>query len=171
MSARIVRTVVLLALTLALVGCSSSSGIKIDAPSTPTPSVGPTPAPMGTRARSGDWSIVINRSRRMGTVSGVSAGKGNQMLVLDFEIHNGSTLSGDVNLTSFVLNDEARAEIRSVRLPSSHFVSNNPIAVPGGTTRRFTIVYRISKGGGPFVWRFWPSVQSAQPKPAVLAVR
>ena len=174
MSARIVRIALLVTLVLVLAGCSQSgTGIKIDTPSSSQkePTVGPTPVSMGTRAWSGDWSVLVTRSRRKGTVAGVPAGKGNQLLVLDFEIHNGSTLNGDVSASSFALTDETRAEIGSVLVQDHKYVSNNPIAVSGGTKRLFTIVYRVPRNAGPFVWRFWPSVQGSQPEPAVLAVR
>ena len=177
MNARTARIAALLALTLVLVlalaGCSQSAAIKIDAPADggSASSVGPTPVSMGQRAWSGDWSMVVTRTQRKGTVDGVHAGKGNQLLVVHFDVMNGSTRNGDVNVASFALTDEANAEIAPVLLESHKYVSNNPIAVVAGTKQSFTIVYRVGKGSGPFVWRFWPSVQGSQPKPAVLVVR
>jgi hypothetical protein len=126
---------------------------------------------MGRTAWSGDWSIVVSRTQRKGSVGGVPAGNGKQLIVIDFDIRNGSTHNGDVNVSSFVLTDETKAQIGSVVLQGNRYLSNNPIAVVGGTKRSFSIVYRVQNGAGPFVWRFWPSIQGAQPQPAVLAVR
>ena len=163
----------LVALALVLAGCSANSTLTatVLGDGRPASKKPPTPVAMGQRAWSGNWAITIRSEKRTRSVRGAKAGKRSQLMLLHFEVGNGGTSGGHISVPSFALTDETGTELEAVLLPGSKYLSSDPVAVKAGTKRSFTIVYRIPKGGGPFVWRFWSSGQGPGSKSAVLAVR
>jgi hypothetical protein len=174
MSARVsARLVAALAVVLvALPGCSQSASISLSGDTTPsaTTEKSATPVAMGQQAWCGDWGILIDSAKRVRSIKGAPAGKGNRLLVIKFEARNGGTRDAGIAASDFTLSDETGATFTPLTFPGGSYLSNSAQTLGSGTKDSFAIVYRVPTTGGPFIWRFAGSGQGAA-KPAVLAVQ
>ena len=176
MSARARRRLVI-ALGVALValsGCTKSAAISLSGDATAqstTTAVSVMPVSMGQQAWCGDWGISVRSAKRVGTLRGTPAGTGNRLLVIKFDLRNGSTANAQCAASDFKLSDETDTQYTPLIFPGNGYISNGPSTVSAGTKGSFAIVYRVPSASGPFIWRFAGAGQSPQTKPAALAVR
>lgn len=168
-NARAVAIVMAAALTVALLGCSKAGVAPVLEDTRATEPDVPAPVAMGRQTWSGDWAIVVTRVQRKSALEEVTADKGNELLVVYVDIRNGGTDPGDVLASSFNLTDETGAELETVKVKSKEYLSDSPEVFKSGTKREVAVVYRVPKGGGPFIFRFWAPGRNAQA--AIVAIR
>ena len=169
MNARAVAVVMAVALTVALLGCSNSGVAPVLEDTRATEPDAPAAVAIGRQAWSGDWAIVVTRVQRKSTLEEATADNGNELLVVHVDIRNGGTDPGDVLASSFNLTDETGTELDTVKLKSKEYLSDRPEVFKSGTKREVAVVYRVPKGGGPFIFRFWAPGRNAPA--AIVAIR
>lgn len=169
MSVRVFSVAFAIAMVVLVGGCAKSGVAPPLVDNRATPAADPAPVAMGRQAWSGDWAIAVTGAKRKSSLDEVNAGKGNELLIVSLDIKNGGTNSGNLLASSLNLTDETGAEIEPVELESKKYLSEKPQALASGTRKTFTVVYRVPKGAGPFICRFWSPVESKPP--AIVVIR
>jgi hypothetical protein len=165
-----------LAVALVLLpGCSKSASVSLSgdaaAPSATSGAKSVTPVAMGQQAWCGDWGISVRSAKRVRTLRGAPAGKGNRLMIVEFDLRNGGTQDAEIAASDFTLSDETDTKYTPLTFPGGAYLSNAAQTVASGTKDTFAMVYRVPATGGPFIWRFAGSGQGTQAAPAVLAIQ
>jgi hypothetical protein len=120
----------------------------------------PAPAPMGTVATSGGWSITAKSTKRGETAGGMRATEGLELLVVTFELTNGGKKADKVGASCFVLADKGGTVYHPVPTTDPAFLFNEDKPVKAGATSEMRMAYAVPERVGPFTWTFTPPGQS-----------
>lgn len=126
-----------------------TGGQAADAPKTEA-------VPIGETAQAGDWTIKVTNVERAASAGGGSPSAGNELVVITFEMTNGTGEDQGIGPTSFRLVDNEGTEFTAAPTSDPTFIFNTQQPITDGETREILIAYDVKPAAGPFTWTFEP---------------
>lgn len=178
MRARIVTAVAVFALAAALAGCAAPKPAEPAAtpgaePAAPAekPAAKVAPVEIGAPVTVADWTLTAKEAERDDEAGGAKAESGKELLVITFDLKNGTATDQGTGPTYFSLTGPDGTTYDAVPTSGEEFIFNTPQPIKAGETRTIKIVYGVPSGAGPFQWMFTPFVEGGSPEPGVVNIK
>lgn len=185
MKVRLIWPLVLaLALVVALAGCSGSGttaekpaataeqpAAGEPAPTSEEPAAAAAPVAVGEPVTSGDWTLTAKEVERDDSAGGIDAPSGSEMLIIKFDLKNGTAADQGTGPVYFTLTDASGASMDPAQTSGEEFIFNTPQPIKAGETREIKIAYIVPTGSGPFTWTFTPFVEGGAATPGVVTIK
>lgn len=174
--------ILVLAIGLVVAGCSGSGTAETPATTADQSAASSEPAPateepaaaapvaIGVPATSGDWTLTAKEVERDDSAGEVDAPSGSEMLVIKFDLKNGSAADQGTGPAYFALTDASGASMEPAQTSGEEFIFNTPQPIKAGETREIKIAYIVPTGSGPFTWTFTPFVEGGAATPAAVTI-
>lgn len=128
------------------------------------------PVEIGEPATSGDWTLKAKSTDRVPEAGGAKAPSGQELLVITFDLTNGSATDQGTGPTDFKLTGADGTAYDAVLTSDPEMIFNTPMPIKAGETREIKIAYGVPKGMTPFQWTFSPFVEGGAAQPAVVNI-